>query len=80
LVNVTFAVPEELHKIIKQHPEIKWTEIARRALWDYASRLEFMNQLTSKSQLTEKDVKEIGAIVRTRLSKRYEKLAQGRNL
>ena len=28
---VTLAVPEELHEIMRRHPEIKWSEIARKA-------------------------------------------------
>jgi hypothetical protein len=68
-------VPEELHRIMRQHPEIKWGEIARRALWDYARKLELMNRIAEKSQLTEKDVEEIASLVRAGLSKRYGELA-----
>jgi len=75
VVNVTFAVPEELHRIMREHPEIKWGEIARRALWEYAARLELMNRIAEKSELTEKDVEQIGSMVRTGLSKRYGELA-----
>lgn len=75
MVNVTFAVPEELHRIMRQHPEIRWGEIARRALWEYARKLELMDRIASKSQLTEKDVEEIGSMVKMGLSERYEKQA-----
>jgi len=78
MVNVTFAVPEELHKIMRQHPEIKWSEIARRALWDYASKLELMNRITSKSTLTERDVQELDKIIKERVSKRYGELVEGK--
>jgi len=78
MVNVTFAVPEELHKIMRQHPEIKWSEIARRALWDYASKLELMNRITSKSMLTERDVQELDKIIKERVSKRYGELVEGK--
>ena len=76
MVNVTFAVPEELHRIMRQHSEIKWSEIARKALWDYAKRLELMNRITSKSKLTERDVQELDKAIKADLSKRYEKLAE----
>jgi hypothetical protein len=33
MTNMILAIPEELHKIIKKHKEIKWTEIARQAMW-----------------------------------------------
>lgn len=77
MVNVTLAVPEELHKIMRQHPEIKWSEIARRAMWEYAKKLELMNRITSKSKLTEKDVFELDSKMKEKLLRRYEKLAEG---
>lgn len=77
MVNVTFAVPEELHRIMRQHPEIKWSEIARKALWEYAKRLELINRITRKSRLTEKDVQEIDKVIKAGISARYEKLTEG---
>jgi hypothetical protein len=40
MVNMTMAIPEQLHKIMKKHPEIKWTEIARQAIEEKAKLLE----------------------------------------
>ena len=57
--NVTLAVPEELHKIMKNHPEIKWTEVARNAMKEYAMRLEVLDGITSKSKFTENDSREM---------------------
>lgn len=54
MTNVTLAVPEELHKIMKNHPEIRWSEVARQAMWEYARKLELLNSITEKSKLTEK--------------------------
>jgi len=78
VVNVTFAVPEELHEIMRKHPEIKWSEIARKAMWEYASRLELMERLTSESRLSEKDVLELDKKVKAGIAKKYRELkAQG---
>jgi hypothetical protein len=30
--NVTLSVPEKLYKIMREHKEIRWSEIVRRAL------------------------------------------------
>jgi hypothetical protein len=73
LANVTLAVPEELRRIMKSHPEIKWSEVARQAMWEYASKLELMDEVTKKSKLTEKDALEIGRKVNTALLSRYSK-------
>ena len=77
MVNVTFAVPEELHEIMRQHPEIKWSEIARKAMWDYARKLELMERITSESRLSEKDVAELDEKVKARLRRKYRDVSKG---
>ena len=52
MVNVTLAVPEELHKIMTKHPEIKWSEVARQAMWEYARKLELLDQIADRSTLS----------------------------
>ena len=53
MTNMTLAVPEDLHVIMRRHKEIKWSEVAREALWAQARKLELMNKILSKSSLTE---------------------------
>jgi len=72
VVNVTFAVPQELHEIMRRHPEIKWSEIARKAIWEYARKLELMERLTSESKLSEKDVLELDKKVKAGIAKKYK--------
>jgi hypothetical protein len=71
VVNVTFAVPEELHEIMRRHPEIKWSEIARKAMWEYAQKLELMEKIVSDSRLSEKDVLELDKKVKAEMSEKY---------
>lgn len=59
MVNMTLSIPDELHKKMKKLSEIKWSEVARRAIEQRIDNLEVMNKIASKSRLTEKDVKEI---------------------
>jgi hypothetical protein len=73
MVNVTLAVSEELRRIMKSHPEIKWSEVARQAMWEYAKKLEMMDEVTRKSRLTEGDALEIGRAVKAGLGARYSK-------
>jgi len=40
VVNVTLSVPKEVHDIMKQHREIKWSEVARQALIKKASEVD----------------------------------------
>jgi len=71
MTNMTLAIPEDLHKIMKKHKEIKWTEVARQAMWERARRLELMDQLLSKSELTEKDAIEIGRKIKHEIAKKH---------
>ena len=71
MTNMTLAVPQELHTIMRKHKEIKWSEIAREALWNQARKLELMDKILAKSKLTEKDALEIGRKVNEGLARRY---------
>jgi hypothetical protein len=69
--NMTMSIPTELHQVVKKHSEIKWSEIARKAMWEQARKLELMDAITKKSKLNEKDVMEIDEKVKAELLKRY---------
>lgn len=73
MANMTLAIPDDLHKVIRAHNEIKWSEIARRAMWEQAKRLEIMDKLVSNSKLKESDVDELDHIVKAGLAKRFSK-------
>lgn len=60
---------------MKNHPETKWGEVARQAMWEYASKLELVDEITKKGKLTEKDALEIGRRVDTTLGSGYSKRA-----
>ncbi len=74
---MTLSIPEDLYRIIKSHREIRWSEIARRAMWEYATKLELLDHILSKSELTEKDVEEIDKIIKKELRKHYERGKDG---
>jgi len=71
MTNMTLAVPEDLHEIMRKHNEIKWSEIARQALWDHARKLELMDKLLAKSKLTEEDAERIGHKIKQGIAKRH---------
>jgi len=45
--NITVRIPKELKERMKRHPEVKWSEVIRRAIEDYLNRLE--EKLTESS-------------------------------
>ena len=71
MTNMTLAIPENLYKIIKKHKEIKWTEIARQAMWQQARKLELLDSLLSISELTDKDALEIGRKIKREIAKKH---------
>ena len=68
---MTLAVPEDLNRIMKRHVEIKWSEVARQALWKQANKMELMDKILSKSKLTEEDALELGAKINLGIAKKH---------
>jgi hypothetical protein len=71
MTNMTLAVPEDLKRIMDRHKQVKWSEVARQALWEHAKKLELMDRLVSKSKLTEKEASEIGRKIKREVAKRH---------
>jgi predicted CopG family antitoxin len=69
--NVTISVSEELYKTIKTHKQIRWSEVARRAMQDYAKKLSLLDHLLEKSELTDKDAIEIGRKIKQGMARRH---------
>ena len=70
---MTLAISEDLQVLIKKHNEIKWSEIARRAMWEYAMKIELLDSILEKSEFTEEDAMEMGKKINKALKKQYEK-------
>lgn len=71
MVNMTLAIPEDLSQLIKKHTEVKWSEVARKAMWDQARKIELMDKILSNSKLTEKDAMELGAKINLGIAKKH---------
>jgi predicted CopG family antitoxin len=69
--NITISVSEELYKTIKHHRQVRWSEVARRAMADYAKKLSILDKLTAKSELTEEDAIRIGRKIKRGMAKRH---------
>jgi len=71
MVNMTLSIPPELHERMKKLSEIRWSEIARRAIEERINDLETMNKIASKSKLTRKDAEEISKKIKRGIAKRH---------
>lgn len=71
--NITLSVPEELHKRMRKHTELKWSDIARQAFEKKLKEIELMTDLLSKSELTEEDAERIGHAIKAKARKRLNR-------
>lgn len=71
MTNMTLAVPEDLKAIMEKHKEVKWSEVARGAMWVHAKKLELMDKLLAKSKLSDKDAMELGRRIKEGIAKRH---------
>ena len=73
--NMTLSIPKELHEKMKKMSEIRWSEVARRAIEQRVNDLEIMDKLASKSKLTKKDVESISKKIKSSAAKRFNELS-----
>ena len=59
MVNLTLSLSDELKRNMERHLDIKWSEVARRAIENKLKEIEIEERILSKSKLTMKDVEEI---------------------
>lgn len=70
MTNMTLSIPENVHKRIKKHTEIKWSEVARQAIVEKLDQLETANMLAEKLDLNPKELRELAQKVKKEGTKR----------
>lgn len=71
MVNLTLSVPEEVYKKMKQHTELKWSDLARQAFEKKLKEIELVERLLGKSELTEEDAERIGHSIKAGIRRRF---------
>ena len=71
MANITLAIPDNLHKKLKKHNEIRWSEVIRRLLQKNIEQLEIMEEIVRKSKFTEEDVRKIGDKIKRGIAQRH---------
>jgi len=69
--NITLSIPDEVHKDMKHFSEVKWSEVARKAIIEKVEVLRLGEMLASKNKLTEKDVQEFSKKIKSAATKRF---------
>jgi len=73
--NMTLSLPEDVYKIVKNHKEVRWSEIARRAIEEYAKKIALLNTMTARSNLTEEDIMALDSKVKSGIHQHYRNKA-----
>ena len=71
MVNMTLALPEELHSKMKRFSEIKWAEVARRAMQEKIADLEEMNKMLVRSKISKKDADRVSENIKRSAAKKF---------
>lgn len=53
MANITLSIPNDVYRKMKKHKEIKWSEIARKAIIEYVEQLEVGGQRKTSEILDE---------------------------
>ena len=68
---MTLSMPDEVQKKMKRFSEIKWSEVARKAIIEKLESLFLADKLAQKSKLTEKDVEEFSKKIKSAATQRF---------
>ena len=71
MANITLSMPDNISKQMKKFSEVKWSEVARKAIIEKLDRLILAEKLASKSKLTKKDIDEFNKKIKSSASKRF---------
>jgi len=69
--NITLSVPENVHKEMRQFSEVKWSEVARKAIIEKIETLRLAESLVKKSKLAEKNVEEFSKKIKSEATGRF---------
>jgi hypothetical protein len=69
--NITLSIPDDIQEQMRHFSEVKWSEVARKAILQKLETLTLADQLAQKSKLTEKDIADFSKKVKSLASKRF---------
>ncbi len=69
--NITLSMPEEIHEEMKHFSEVKWSEVARKAIILKIETLKLAENLAQKSKLTNKDIENFSKKIKSEATRRF---------
>lgn len=72
--NLTLSIPSEMHEKMSKHKEIRWSEVARRAIFEKLIILENLDKIASKSKMTMNDVMSFDRLIKKKMRSHFDEL------
>ena len=69
--NMTLSIPNEIQEEMKHFTEVRWSEVARKAIIEKIEALKLAEKLAGKSKLTQKDVDDFNKKIKNLVGKRF---------
>lgn len=69
--NITLSIPENVHNEMRIFSEVKWSEVARKAIIDRLETLRLAEALAKKSKLNKKDIEKFDSKIKSLATKRF---------
>lgn len=69
--NITLSMPEDVHAEMKKFSDVRWSEVARKAIVEKLETLQLAESLAKKSKLTKKDVEDFSKKIKAAAAKRF---------
>ncbi|MBI4149504.1 hypothetical protein HY491_03580 [Candidatus Woesearchaeota archaeon] len=69
--NMTLSIPDDIQREMKHFSEVKWSEVARKAIQERLETLLLAERLAQKSKLTQKDVDAFSKKIKSLAAQRF---------
>ncbi len=69
--NVTLSMPNDVFAQMKHFSEVRWSEVARKAIIDKIEMLLLAERLAAKSKLTDADVRLFSKKIKSAATKKF---------
>ena len=69
--NITLAIPDDVRRDMKNFSEVRWSEVARKAIVSKLETLKLADSLAKKSKLTRADIDKFSKKIRNSATKRF---------
>lgn len=71
MANITLSVSDDVHAEMKRFSEVRWSEVARRAIVRKLEALRLADEIAQKSELTREDVDAFSEKIKSLAGKRF---------